>query len=382
MSYTPEQIISIDEWSTDVAASVRAALRDDPELRDAVRHWTTVSAAIGEELRRDLPSSEALVLYALRDSDHAATFSAEELDELGRASRLLESAIQKHPSVRHILDRIREEADDFERCWNEAAPVLAPTPARLDRAPVRTGRRMRLVAPRWIAAAAAVVVLVVSSTLLFGPDPDAGVDPVVWTADAGAYRVVELPDGTDLRLTGPATLTYSEDEPRSVELSGSAYFDVAHGTTRFTITTPTAAVEVLGTSFGVLSDDSSTEVTLVTGSLRLASSDGHTVQLEPGQQSRVERSGAPELPRSVDVTDVLRWTGLFVFRDTPITDVARTLSDEYDIQVDISDDLKDETLTGTFAEEQGVTEILRVISAAISAELDISEDGTRFSLKR
>jgi len=96
----------------------------------------------------------------------------------------------------------------------------------------------------------------------------------------------------------------------------------------------------------------------------------------------VSASGSPVAPALVDVTDVLRWTGLFVFRDTPLTDVARTLGEEYGIQIDISDKLKDETLTGTFAREQGVVEILRVVSAAISADLHISEDRSSFTLRR
>lgn len=379
MSYTPEQIISTDDWSADRIESVRAAMQGDARLESAVRRWMAVTSAVGAELRSDLPPSEALVSYALRETEHADEMSGQAHADLDEASRILDSAIENHPAVQYILDRIREDADDFARCWDEAMIERA---AEQDRKPVPSRSRLRLVSPRWISAAAAVVVLAVSTMLLFDPDPAARDDRTVWTADAGTYLPVELPDGTDLRLAGPATLSFDEDSPRTVELAGSAFFDVTPAETRFSITTSTATVEVLGTSFGVLSDERSTEVTLVTGSLRLASPDGRSVHLEPGQRSRVVESDGPDAPVRVDVTDVLRWTGLFVFRDTPLKDVARTLGEEYDIHIDVSEELRDETLTGTFAEEQGVVEILRVISAAMSADLDVSEDRTRFALRR
>lgn len=359
---------------------MRTALRDDPELRTAVRRWVALSSAVGDDLRSDLPASEALVLYALSGTQHSVDLSDAEMRVLDEATQKVESSIEKHPAVQHILDRIRADADDFSRCWNEAAASVRP--ARSDRSAVRSRSGLRLISPRWIAAAAAVVVLAVSTMLLFGPDAAVENNRTTWTAEAGTFRLVELPDGTDLRLAGPATLSYADDEPRTVDLTGSAFFNVSPSDTRFTISTSTATVEVLGTSFGVLSDGHFTEVTLVNGSLRLASPDGRRVQLEPGYRSRVTESGGPDAPARVDVTDVLRWTGLFVFRDTPLTDVARTLGEEYDIQIDIDDDLKDETLTGTFAQEQGIVEILRVISAALSASLDISEDRARFTLQR
>lgn len=383
MSLSPAHIIFADDWSADRLESVRAALRDDPDLRIAVRRWIALSSAVGDELRCDLPTSEALVLYALcspaGDTEHATDLSEDERRLLDETTGQVASAIENHPAVRHILDRIREDANDFSRCWNEA---MTGGTARTDRPPVPSRSRLRLISPRWIAAAAAVVVLAVSTMLLFGPEAAVENDRITWTAEADAFRVIELPDGTDLRLAGPATLSYDEHEPRTVDLTGRAFFDVSPGDTRFTVSTSTATVEVLGTTFGVLSDDASTEVTLVDGSLRLASPDGRAVRLEPGQHSRVTVSGSPETPTRVDVAGILRWTGLFIFRDTPLTDVARTLGEEYDIRIDISDNLKDETLTGTFAQELDVVEILRVISAALSADLDISEDRTRYTLRR
>jgi ferric-dicitrate binding protein FerR (iron transport regulator) len=299
---------------------------------------------------------------------------------LDDASSGVETALERHPSVRHILDRIREDADDFTRCWDDAfSESDAPPAPGVDRPPVPSRHGLRLVRRPWIAAAAVIAVIAVTSLLRPGRDTR---NLTVHSADAGTFLPVELPDGTLARLAGPATLSFDAGHPRSVRLDGSAFFDVRTTGDPFTINTPRGDIGVLGTTFGVHSGDTSTEVTLVTGSLELRSPDGSNVRLSPGERSRLTGSGGPAPPERVDITRVLRWTGLFVFRDTPLDEVARTLSEEFDVKIDVSEDLRAETLTGTFAQEQGAVEILRVISAAVSAKLDIADDRSSFKISR
>lgn len=66
------------------------------------------------------------------------------------------------------------------------------------------------------------------------------------------FEAVVLPDGSQVYLNHDSTISYEEHfDPRTVSLSGEAFFIVVSDTSDFTVTTIHGTVEVLGTEFNV-----------------------------------------------------------------------------------------------------------------------------------
>jgi len=99
-------------------------------------------------------------------------------------------------------------------------------------------------------------------------------------AEKGIRKQFELPDGTGVWLNSDSRLWYDSkmktNGKRVVELQGEAYFDVAKDSKRpFAISTDKISIRVLGTSFNVKAypNDSTTETSLITGSIELSVND-------------------------------------------------------------------------------------------------------------
>jgi ferric-dicitrate binding protein FerR (iron transport regulator) len=71
-------------------------------------------------------------------------------------------------------------------------------------------------------------------------------------ATVANYEAVHLPDGSQVLLNHHSTISYKEEfSPRTINLSGEAFFTVLPGESAFIVTTQHGDVEVLGTEFNV-----------------------------------------------------------------------------------------------------------------------------------
>jgi transmembrane sensor len=97
----------------------------------------------------------------------------------------------------------------------------------------------------------------------------------IYTAN-GSRTHLTLPDGTLVWLNAGSRLSYGKNyntTTREVNLTGEAFFDVAHNTQKpFLIHTTRIDVQVLGTRFNVKSypSDRTTEATLIRGSIEVS----------------------------------------------------------------------------------------------------------------
>jgi ferric-dicitrate binding protein FerR (iron transport regulator) len=236
---------------------------------------------------------------------------------------------------------------------------------------------------RWgfrVAAAAALGAFVV--VLFFVLEREASTRTV--TAAGDSARVVELADGSTVRLMPGGTLSYVDPEAdaaldrRATLEAGRAFFDVASARKGFLLETPTAQVRVLGTRFGVTAEERSTRVVLAFGRVALASKAASSapVTLRPGQQSRVAAGARPTTPTAVDdLSEALAWTGLFVFRGAPARVVAEQLAAHYDTSVELAQALREKEVTGTFDRSRSLRETLRTVAAALGARVRPLADG-------
>ena len=92
---------------------------------------------------------------------------------------------------------------------------------------------------------------------------------------AGGQYQINLPDGSKVWLNSASSLRYPVrfvGKERRVEISGEAYFEVAHNSRMpFKVANASQTVEVLGTHFNIMAypDETSTKTTLLQGSVKI-----------------------------------------------------------------------------------------------------------------
>ena len=368
-----DAILFYDDLTPAQQDALRVAGKDDPALAETVAHWQQVRAAVRQSLNAHVPDRRLFVLYALDASGRSDVLSDEEHLELDAARPMLDEAVQVHPALADVAGQVEAACADFEACWTrhfsdaeQAAPQAGPERKAGRHAPVR-----RMVRWSWrVAAAVALVGFVAVMTLMLQRDRSL----TSLTVAEGQTQLVELADGSTVRLLGGSTLTYADPGKatafnRRVTLTGRAFFDIAPDQQGFTVETPTALTTVLGTSFGIQADDDAMEVVLATGSISVASKalqEGMVV-LQPGQVSRVTRNALPSTPTPVDLSEALEWTGLFIFQATPLNEVAGRLSDHYSVAVTVAPALDAERVNGTFTNEQTLQQILTTLATTLDA---------------
>ncbi len=373
--------------------SVRRTLDEDPELARAWAHWCAVRARIRDRLNDQVPECRLLVLYALETAGRDSALSEAEQEALAASRDEIERALEAVPALAQVVESIQDDQEAFDAAWatqmdgagaaHRGPETTSRSAERTERAPRPSGRRSRSDLYQWTrrAAVAALLIGVAVLATMYWPQDEA---LTTVTVDEGERRVVDLADGTTVRLAGGATLSYpsnlSDAEARRVTLrEGRAFFDVqrrAEGRS-FAVETPTATATVLGTQFGVLTGADTTAVVLAEGQVEVGARDepSASVTLEPGQRSRVQRGQVPASPTSVNLTTTLDWTGLLVFRSTPMGTLAEQLQRHYDGTISVASVLQDEPVSGTFEQEQSLEEVLGTLAKTLNAEVQSTAEG-------
>ena len=198
---------------------------------------------------------------------------------------------------------------------------------------------------RWVgvAIAASIALLVVIFLNLSG-------DQINETVTfAGENQRVELPDGSTVDLNAGSKLRFSEsnwDEERKLQLEGEAFFEVATGQ-RFTVTTPTGSVEVLGTSFNVRARETGLQVACYTGKVRVVKAGGEEAGiLEPGKGLALGLDGSMETFSFQDAAPGWK-NGTFSYEGESFSSVADEVERQFGIEL-VYRGLEDKRFTGDF----------------------------------
>ncbi|WP_183573030.1 FecR family protein [Mucilaginibacter sp. X5P1] len=183
------------------------------------------------------------------------------------------------------------------------------------------------------------------------------------TKRGGQYSI-QLPDGTKVWLNAASSLKYplhfSKNE-RRVELTGEAYFEVAHNKNQpFKVISNNQEVRVLGTHFNInaYDDEPAVSTTLLEGSVLIRNlSSRESQMLVPGQQANIAKNDLKI--STVNTEQVISWKkGYFLFDNMDISSIMRVISRWYDVDIQYSDIDKSETFGGTFSRQADLTEIL------------------------
>ncbi len=160
------------------------------------------------------------------------------------------------------------------------------------------------------------------------------------TTPKGRQFQLVLSDGTKVWLNAASSIRYPtvfSNKERKVEITGEAYFEVAHNASapfKVKVNAETE-IEVLGTHFNINSyeNEESINTTLLEGSVRVKNISSAIV-LAPGQQARVNGEEKIKVFNDVDVEQVMAWkNGVFNFNDATLQEVMRQLERWYDIEV-------------------------------------------------
>lgn len=376
MEPTTHIALNEEALSADTCTALRRTLKKDPVLLAQTRLWASLCERTAESLRRALPPTEDLIAVALFEAGLMMDASEDDLVCVRDVKKALDPLRSEHPAVNALIGRIADDAKAFEAAWSEHAPVKQ---GPIEHAPKPPQRRLLPVQPafRWSVAASIAVLAVAALYVLRMPDT------MRITVPENDIQRIELADGSSVVLAGPAELSWQENLARRVFLTGNGFFDVAPNGDPFAVTTSHAVTTVTGTEFGVESSPEGTHVTVFTGGVlvRPLSSD-NSVALQAGDAAQVAPdASAPPALLSGGAKQLL-WTGLFIFRDTPIDSVALALETAFNVDIDVQESLRNETLTGTFDRDQAVDDILSIVAAALGAEIEKEDDRPVYRLVR
>lgn len=183
----------------------------------------------------------------------------------------------------------------------------------------------------------------------------------------GKYQLV-LADGTKIWLNAASSLKFPaafSGSERVVELTGEAYFEVAHNAKQpFKVKTAGQVVQDLGTRFNVNSytDEDGIATTLVEGSVKIYDTKGQTL-LRPGQQYLLKTSGISEIKNDVDIDEITAWkNGMFQFDNANIQTIMRQVARWYDIDVEFKGPVPDYTYHGKISRNSNASQVLKILA--------------------
>lgn len=200
------------------------------------------------------------------------------------------------------------------------------------------------------------------------------------------YEIVVLPDGTKVWINSASTLRYPTaftGNQRSVELTGEAYFEVEHNSAKpFRVVSHNQTVEVLGTHFNInaYDDERAVKTTLLEGKVKVTATANHTVRyLAPGQQAALSTSSFTIA--ATEPEEEIAWkTGQFMFNGKDIQYIMRTISRWYNVDVEYSGQVPDDTFGGATSRFANVSSVLNILQ--LTGKVHFKVDGRKIIVSK
>jgi len=224
----------------------------------------------------------------------------------------------------------------------------------------------------WIWAAAAVIFTSVAVLLTLSWNPDR----------REISNKVILTDGTIVWLKPGATLDYSDfsADDRHVTLKGEGLFEVAKmRAIPFIIHCGSYDASVLGTSFNLNAGDSSVELTVLTGSVRLSSLKTDSSVLVNSREHVIFSESRGMISKAAftqeEVRSVIADTQYDMhFEDTRMEDIVKRVEGKFDVYIDLQDaDIGNCMISADFT-DQSLPITLTMISEALGFRYEINGD--------
>ncbi|WP_339922097.1 FecR domain-containing protein [uncultured Cyclobacterium sp.] len=205
----------------------------------------------------------------------------------------------------------------------------------------------------------------------------------------GEMITITLYDGTIVHLNANSELKTPRfalfSNSRKVELLGEASFNVTHDPINKFIVHTMNGLDVIvhGTEFTVYNRRHNTEVQLKSGKVELIKHNANgdeSVLMKPGEKVRMEIDGVLQKEKVKAPEDIASWTQYrYVFDQTSLIEIARIISDNYGVEVEISgDSIGKRTLSGSFRSEDA-KEFAEAVAQVLGISLVIEKKRFRFA---
>lgn len=180
---------------------------------------------------------------------------------------------------------------------------------------------------------------------------------------------IQLSDGTQVWLNSESSLRYPASfrgAERKVEITGEAYFEVAHNpSVPFIVKKDGLEVKVLGTHFNIntYSDERVDKVTLLEGSISVSKGDARDI-VKPGQQAQV--SEQIKVVNGVNTEEVMAWkNGIFQFGEkSGLHLIMRKLERWYDVEVQYDGVAQDQQFGGEIPMNSNLSQVLEILKTS------------------
>lgn len=285
------------------------------------------------------------------------------------------------------------QRSDIQADWHKLHAQMNPSLVLSDqyKAKVASRRtpRIRRTYIHMLRLAAILVMMILSSLalsyILFNQESE--IQEIVFReiiTDRNQRASIQLSDGTKVNLSVDSRIRMPDQfarDVREIELTGEAYFDVAHSPDRpFIIRSGNTTVQVLGTDFGVRAypDEDQIRVVVKSGSVAVRSSIGqeqNSVILKPGQLARVASNSTSINTEWVDPDSYLSWIdGKLSFNQSTLSEVISQLERWYDLEVVLENQsIKDRRLTAVI-DSRSLINVLNVISQSVDLSYEVIDN--------
>jgi ferric-dicitrate binding protein FerR (iron transport regulator) len=182
-----------------------------------------------------------------------------------------------------------------------------------------------------------------------------------------------LVDGTKVWLNSESSLKYPtafNGNTREVEITGEAYFDVAHNAAKpFHVRKGSADITVLGTHFNVnaYDDEEVLKVTLLEGSVKLSAPGAkqlsNSIILKPGEQGQLQTTNYKlQTINGVDIDAVVAWkNGFFSLQGTDVYSLMKQVSRWYDVDVVYTGTVPARKFGGSVSRDVNLSDVLNAL---------------------
>ncbi len=311
-----------------------------------------------------------------------------DIDEL-LAKRLAgETEPEEEQTIEAWLTESAENRQYFaglQRLWQRATPSPAARSVDVEAALQKVRGQLREhPAPRarvvrlgvWLPAAAAAIALLIAAFWFFrSPAP---VQPTE-IATTTTTLTDTLTDGSVVVLNRHSGLRVAENfnrKERRMRLSGEAYFQVAHDSTRaFIVEVEQLEVRVLGTEFNVddRSEPGRVTVTVTTGKVQLRTPI-QTELLTAGQQAVYESANGKITRLAQPKANALAYKNRqFTFDGTPLREVVQQLSDAYGVDISLKNKALEKCPLSVRFPNRPLEEVLNIIAESFDLTIERSD---------
>lgn len=299
--------------------------------------------------------------------------------------------------IRRIAEYLRnsdnaydsEAEDALLQLWDECEGAPAPSERqvrRLDRAVQRSRRAKTMKHMAVWCAAAAVLAGVYFTGYVMAPDrlirTEVLPQKYMLVTAEGSVGSYELPDGTRVWLNGASRLEYYSDfaTDRKATLHGEGYFDVERDTVHpFTLSMEHLQVEVLGTAFDArcYGNGAKEDVVLRRGSVKVEATDGTTsAMLVPDERLVYDPDTRRSSTHSVEAINYCRWMEeRLTFSNVPLADIITNLERKYNVEIELSPNLKGSRRLSLTVEHDPIEDVLAVVNALTGTRSTYMADG-------